>query len=163
MSREDYPAENFIGKTFLGIDFGEKVIGMSIFRYGSDPFPLLNGRINVYKGDDPFKLIKEIVENDLVNYIILGIPYLTDGKESAMTHKVISFGKELASKIPEVTIIHQDETLSTYEAEERMKNDPKFNFKVDLQRIDEMSACIIMEQFFSERVTSNPTDEGSQE
>lgn len=134
------------GKNFLGIDYGEKVIGLATFKVNSDPFPLLRGRI-ITERSNPHLEIKKIVDDDFIDYIIFGIPYFTDGKESEMTQKMKSIGEKIADFIFPTPLIFQDETLTTYEAEERMKNDPRFNFKIDMKRIDEMSASIIIEEF----------------
>lgn len=145
-------AKEFTGKTLLGIDYGEKVIGLAIYKYKVDPFPLLHGRIVVPRSKDIFQDLKNVIEEDFVDVIILGLPHLTDGKATAMTQKVKGFGEELSSRFPDCSLHYQDETLSTYEAEERMKNDPRFDFKINLEKIDEVSACIIIEQFLSEKV-----------
>lgn len=147
-----YESKDFEGKTLLGIDFGEKVIGLAIYRFKVDPFPLLHGRIIVEKCPDVMAELKNIIEEDFVDTIILGLPHLTDGKESQMTLKVKDFGVKLEAYASNCQLYFQDETLSTYEAEERMKQDPRFNFKVDLTKIDEVSACIIIEQFIQEKI-----------
>lgn len=152
-----YDANEFVGKTLLGIDYGEKVIGLAIYKYKVDPFPLLHGRIVVPKSLDIYEDIKKVVEEDFIDIIILGLPHLTDGQESPMTLKVKAVGEEIQRRMPTLKLYYQDETLSTYEAEERMKSDPRFNFKVDLQKIDEVSACIIIEQFLSEKIKSDLT------
>ena len=53
----------------------------------------------------------------------------------------------LAEEKLDIAIYTVDETLTTFEAEQRMQNDPKYNFKIDLKKIDELSATIILEQF----------------
>ena len=140
------------GQTLLGIDFGEKVIGLSLFAVGRDPFPLLHGRIIVSKVENTIDEIIKITEDDCVDRVILGLPLLTDGTESTMTLRVKKYGEELSAKLDPIPLHFQDETLSTYEAEERMKEDPRFNFKVDPQKIDELSASIIIEQFLQEKI-----------
>ncbi|MCR9205724.1 MAG: Holliday junction resolvase RuvX [Halobacteriovoraceae bacterium] len=147
-----FEAKEFTGKTLLGIDYGEKVIGLAIYKYKVDPFPLLHGRIVVPRSKNIYEDLKNIIEEDFVDIIILGLPHLTDGKATAMTQKVKAFGEDLRSRFPNCPLHYQDETLSTYEAEERMKNDPRFDFKINLEKIDEVSACIIIEQFLSEKV-----------
>ena len=77
--------------------------------------------------------------------IILGVPYFTDGKPSEMTRRVLEFAKRLVASI-NIPLFTQDESLSTFEAEERMKNDPKYNFAVDPKKIDEVAATIIIEE-----------------
>ncbi len=154
MSREQegIKEEEVRGQTLLGIDYGEKFIGLSLFTVGRDPFPFLHGRIVVSQVVDPKEEIKKIVEEEAVDIIILGLPHLTDGTESTMTLKVKKFGESLSAYLENMPLYFQDETLSTYEAQERMKSDPRFDFKVDLQKIDALSAAIIIEQFLQEQV-----------
>lgn len=145
--------EELEGQTLLGIDYGQKFIGLSLYTVGRDPFPFLHGRIVVAEVQDPIKEIASIVDDEAVDRIILGLPLLTDGQESTMTQLVRKFGESLQKEMTSVSLHFQDETLSTYEAEERMKNDPRFNFKVDYQKIDALSASIIIEQFLQEQVS----------
>ncbi len=154
MSREQegIKEEEVRGQTLLGIDYGEKFIGLSLFTVGRDPFPFLHGRIVASQVADPKEEIKKIVEEEAVDIIILGLPHLTDGTESTMTLKVKKFGESLSAYLENMPLYFQDETLSTYEAQERMKSDPRFDFKVDLQKIDALSAAIIIEQFLQEQV-----------
>lgn len=135
----------------LGIDYGEKVIGLSTYCHGRDPFPLLHGRIIVENTQKSIEEIKQVCTEEFIESIVLGLPFLTDGQESTMTKKVRDFGNLLQSSLPDIELFYQDETLSTYEASERMKNDPKFNFKVDPKSIDTLSAAIIIEAFINDR------------
>ena len=50
-------------------------------------------------------------------------------------------------EVPRTPLFLQDETLSTFEAKERMKQLPQYNFKIDLKRVDELAASIILEAF----------------
>ena len=136
---------------FLGIDYGEKVIGLSTYKLQADPFPLMYGRLVVKNDDVSLIELKSIIDTEFIDHVILGLPFLTDGNESSMTKKVRHFGELLQKKIGETPLSFQDETLSTYEAEERMKNDPRFDFKVDPKKIDALSAVIIIESYLSER------------
>lgn len=143
------------GQRLLGIDYGKKFMGLSLYHVGKDPFPILHGRIDVLSVSDPIQEIRQIVEEEFIDRIILGLPHLTDGTESTMTLEVKKFGENLQNSLNEIKLHFQDETLSTYEAEERMKNDPRFGFKVDYQKIDAVSASIIIEQFLLEQVAKS--------
>ena len=141
MKKSDYKF-----KKFLAIDYGRKFTGLASFKVDVDPFPLLHGRI-AYKDDEQLALdIQEIIDEEFVDYIVLGIPYFTDGTSSTMTKTVEAFADLLSSKVG-IEVFRADETLTTFEAEERMKSDPRFNFKVDMTQIDAMSALIILEEF----------------
>ncbi len=139
------------GKHLLGVDYGEKVIGLSTYKVGIEPFPLLHGRIITEQSKNIYTDLLQIIEDEFIDIIIWGVPYFTDGTESEMTKKVRSIGEELQAQLPDaVHLFFQDETLSTFEAEERMKNDPRFNFQVDLKKIDALSASIIIESFLQD-------------
>lgn len=139
--------ERFRNQNILAIDYGTKVVGLASFCPGKDPFPMTYGRIIV---KDDFQIIselKQIIEDEFFEVLILGLPLFTDGKESEMTQTVRTFGKLIEKEIG-IEPILQDETLSSFEAEKRMQEDPRYNFKVDPKKIDEVAACIILEDFF---------------
>lgn len=152
MTNSDDKVSSFHGKNILGVDYGEKVIGLSTYKVGIEPFPLLFGRIITEQSQDILQDLLQIIEDEFIDIVVWGVPYFTDGKESEMTVKIRKIGQSLEDKIPSaVSLYYQDETLSTFEAQERMKNDPRFNFQVDLKKIDALSASIIIESFLQEK------------
>ena len=139
--------KEFENKRLLAIDFGMKVIGTALFSPGKDPFPLIYEKI-IYKDHQSAILtILKFVENEDIDVVVLGIPYFVDGKESTNTLHVRNFGNQLKEKLKNVDFYEQDETLTTKTAQERMKNSPEYNFKVNLTKIDCLSAVIILEDF----------------
>lgn len=147
MSLKTYPKFiEFQGKSILAVDYGQKFTGLATFIPGKDPFPLLHGRI-AYKSDQNLiDELRKIMQAEGTEIVVIGIPTFLDGRESTMTKTVRNFIELFRQQITE-KIYEQDETLSTVEAEERMKNSPRFNFKVNYQEIDAMSASIILEDF----------------
>ncbi|MBT3982106.1 MAG: Holliday junction resolvase RuvX [Bacteriovoracaceae bacterium] len=138
----------FKGLEILAIDYGTKIVGLGSFCPGNTPFPMPWGKL-AYKNDDTLiDQLLEIIKREYFEVVVLGIPYYTDGKESDMTKRVKKFQKKLQSKLPEgVQLYDQDESLSSYEAEERMKSGARYNFKVDPNQIDALAAAIILEEF----------------
>jgi len=140
-------------KYLLAIDYGRKYTGLAHYRVGIDPFILKFGRIK-YESDD--QLIDEIIKvlgEEFMDIVVCGIPFFTDGKASTMTKTIQDFATKLKAKL-DVPLYLQNETLTTFEAEERMKNDPQYNFKVDYTQIDAVAATIILEEF-----VNNSSDE----
>ena len=133
-------------KHILGIDYGRKFTGFANYRVNIDPFILTFGRVEYINDEQLVSYIQNLITEEFFDIIILGIPRFTDGKESTMTKTILSFG-ELLKKEIDIPVYYIDETLTTFEAEERMKNDPRYNFQVDLKMIDAVSATIILEQF----------------
>jgi putative Holliday junction resolvase len=133
-------------KHIMAIDYGRKFTGYSLYKFNIDPFPLASGRVAY---SDDIKLIKDIkylIEEEFVDFLVMGIPYFTDGSESKQTKEMLVFSKELQNNV-NIPLYTVDETLTTYEAKERMMNDPRYNFKVDINKIDAVCASIIMEEF----------------
>lgn len=142
------------GKRILAIDYGTKVTGLAIFTPGKEPYPTPFDKI-IYKNDPQLaKDIIQICHNELIEVFVLGIPRLLDGTETNMTKQVQKFGQTI---LPLLTIegieyFEQDESLSTFEAKERMKNSPLYNFQVDPKKIDALAASIILEDFMRDEI-----------
>ncbi|MFG1481416.1 Holliday junction resolvase RuvX [Halobacteriovorax sp. HFRX-2_2] len=143
-----YPKfEEFRGLNILSIDFGEKVIGLGFYCPGREPFPIGAGRI-INKGIAHFySELEQVIEDQVVEVIVMGIPYYVDGNESEKTKEHKAIFNALVEKFPSVKFYQQDETLTTKSAKERMLNSPEYNFQFDPTKIDELSAVIILEDF----------------
>ena len=137
----------FKGKAIMAIDYGSKVVGTAKFCPGIDPFPLMLNKIVVKDESQVFKELELLINDESIEVIIVGVPYFTDGKESEQTKKNKAFAEKIRNKFSNIEVYEQDETLTTKEAEERMKNSAEFNFKVDPTKIDCLSAVIILEDF----------------
>ncbi len=139
--------QKYLDQNILAIDFGLKVTGLATFTPGKVPFPCPYDRI-IFKSDQQLaEQIESISLNEQIDLIILGMPRFSDGTDSEMTKRVLKFKKILEEKIQSIPVLEQDETLSTFEAKERMKSSPRYNFKVDLKQIDSLAASIILEDF----------------
>ena len=133
-------------KTLLAMDFGEKFIGVATFCVNRDPFPTPFGRI-ANKGElFVITELNKIISDESIDELVIGLPHLVDGKKTSTTAKAQSFVDFIRSKI-NLTVHEQDETLSTFEAQERMKNSPRYNFQVDYSQIDAVAASVILEDF----------------
>ncbi|MDH4466528.1 MAG: Holliday junction resolvase RuvX [Bacteriovoracaceae bacterium] len=141
-------------KNYLAIDYGTKFTGIAIYRHQEDPYPLGLLRLSTSTKDFLPSLVK-IIREEEIHFLVLGIPYYADGKSNHMTKKVLQFKTDLirflesqsSSSGQNVQVIEQDETLSTFEAEQRMKSSPLYQFKIDINKIDILSAQIILEDF----------------
>ena len=128
------------------MDYGEKFIGLATFCVNRDPFPTPFGRIANTSQDAVIHELKKIIGDELIDVIVIGLPFLTDGKKTSTTTKVQEFINFMREQFT-LQIYEQDETLSTFEAEFRMKNSPRYNFKIDLKQIDAVAASVILEDF----------------
>jgi putative Holliday junction resolvase len=133
-------------KTILAMDFGSKFIGVSTYCVNRDPYPTPYGRI-ANKGEaEVLRDLKKIVDDECVDQIVIGLPHLIDGKKTSSTERAQKFVDFIREQIT-LPVNEQDETLSTFEAESRMKNSPRYNFQVDYSQIDAVAATVILEDF----------------
>lgn len=147
MSEFTLPLEHPLNlKNILAMDFGEKFIGVATFCVNRDPFPTPYGRIQNTAPDAVIKALNKIIDDEIIDLIVIGLPHLTDGKKTSTTEKAQKFVDFIREHFT-LPIEEQDETLSTFEAESRMKNSPRYNFQVDLKQIDAVAASVILEDF----------------
>ncbi len=133
-------------KTLLAMDYGEKFIGVATYCVNRDPYPTPYGRIANKSPEQVVKELKKITDDESIDLIIVGLPHLTDGKATKMTERAQVFAKFIREQFT-LPVEEQDETLSTFEAESRMKASPRYNFQVDLSQIDAVAASVILEDF----------------
>lgn len=133
-------------KTILSLDFGEKFIGVASYCINRDPYPTPYGRIANQSISQVMQELRRIVDDESIDLLVIGVPFLTDGKKTSTTAKAENFIKIVREHF-QLGIEEQDETLSTFEAESRMKNSPRYNFQVDYSQIDAVAACVILEDF----------------
>jgi len=144
------PIPDLKGQKVLAIDFGTKATGLALFAPG-DPYPRPYDTVP-YKNDDQLiKAIQQVVSDEVVTIVVLGMPRFLDGKPSSMTVRVEKFSAQLKEAITPLPFFEQDEALSSAEARERMRESARYNFKVDPAKIDEFAASIILEDFLAER------------
>jgi putative Holliday junction resolvase len=147
MNEFHLPAEHLLNlKTILAMDFGEKFIGVATYCVNRDPYPTPYGRIANKGKEAVIKELKQIIDNESVDLVVIGLPHLVDGKKTSSTERAQSFVDMVREQISQ-PVEEQDETLSTFEAESRMKSSPQYNFQVDLSKIDAVAACVILEDF----------------
>ena len=133
----------------LGIDLGEKRIGISI----SDELGITAQglpTINSINEMEDLKKIKETLDKYGVEKIVLGFPKNMNGSIGKQAQKAISFAEKLKSSF-QLSVELEDERLSTSKAE-------KFLIETDRSRkkrkkvIDKMSAVIILQSFLDRRM-----------
>ncbi len=147
MNEFHLPADHELNlKNVLAMDFGEKFIGVATYCVNRDPFPVPFGRIQNHSMPHVVKELQKLIEEESIDIVVIGVPRLTDGKTTNMTTKAVMFVSEIRNQIA-LPVEEQDETLSTYEAESRMKNSPRYNFQIDLKQIDAVAASVILEDF----------------
>ncbi len=136
-------------KKFLGLDIGEKRIGVALSQDRIVvPFDIIDST-NLSKA---LSDIARICRSESIEKIIIGIPKSSNLKPKKITFqidKIHKFAMELTKNL-NIEITYIDETLTSKEAERKIKN-LKLNPKTKeyKEKIDKLSAQLILEQFIS--------------
>jgi putative Holliday junction resolvase len=134
---EDHPR-------ILGIDYGEKRIGLAI----SDPLNITAQPLKLLertKTGEDLALIKELIEEHGVEKVVIGLPLNMDGSEGFMTDAIRRFSEKL-KKIHPIEIIEVDERLTSHQADLSLKT-AKIRGKRKKSKIDTISAQIILQTY----------------
>jgi len=141
--------ENWCILRILGIDLGEKRIGISIsdeLEITAQGLPTINSMNEI----EDLNHIREIINKFGVTKIILGLPKNMNGSLGKQAQKAIFFAEKLQSSF-QLPVELEDERLSTSKAE-------KFLIETNRRRkkrkkvIDKMSAVIILQSFLDRRM-----------
>ncbi len=138
-SKKDTPEE-----MVLGIDYGEKNIGLAFGRSGlANPGPVISGKNDA----TAVREINQYIIENKINKIVIGLPLSQDGKETHQSIRVRRFAKLLRVyvKLPTTFI---DESNTSNEALESALQD---SISQKHRRIiDNISAAIILKKYFRE-------------
>lgn len=101
-----------------------------------------------------FKKITSLAKAWDIGNFVIGLPRNSQGEETEQSRYVRNFAKELKRAIPTAKICFQDESLTSVEAEKRLKNRKKGYKKGD---IDSEAAAIILQDFIEEKTGKSTT------
>ncbi len=128
----------------LAIDVGEKRVGVAI----SDALGMLAHPLKTIRWKTTAALVyelKEIVEQEKVVSLIVGMPYTLKGGFSKKTEEVHKIAEVLKEQLP-VPVILQDERLTTKMAEDALRSVGKQPSK-QRQQIDQIAAVYILQSY----------------
>ncbi len=130
-------------KTYLALDVGDKRIGIakanSISRL---PQPFLT--INV--DDGIMDTINQIIKDEQINVLVLGLPRGMDGQETEQSRKTRKFYDEIKKKI-NIDVYLIDEAGTSLKAKAELEARGKTYQKSD---IDSLAATYILEDYLNE-------------
>lgn len=104
-----------------------------------------------------FKKIASLARAWDINSFVIGLPRNSKGEETEQSKYVRKFALQLKREISGAKVCFQDESLTSVEAEKRLKNRKKGYKKGD---VDSEAAAIILQDFLEQR-TGKPTTRAS--
>ena len=131
-------------KRKMGLDFGKARIGVAF----SDLSSTIASADHVRKSqgeENDLNYFANLIKEKSVDKVVFGLPLKTDGTESEMSLIVRSFAEKL-EKVSGVQVCFQDERLTSFEAEEYLK-EAGIKWEKRKELLDKVSAQIILQNY----------------
>lgn len=125
---------------YLGIDYGEKKIGLSVSdENGEMAFPK---KVEVGSWKFVVRNLKKIIDDEKIGAIVLGLPLGFSMQETESTKKAREFGAFLKKELS-IEVFFQNEVLSTKEV--------KKSGSAREGMVDASSAALILQSFLDNK------------
>ncbi len=127
---------------YLAIDYGLKRTGLAVCDADetlASPLVVLTGQGGL------IEKIRQVVTDQAVDAIVLGLPLNMDGTEGNQAKRVRDFAAELTKQI-ELPLFFQDERLSSFDAEKRLAA-LGITRKKKKKHLDAIAAAAILQAF----------------
>ncbi len=141
-------AETRGDRTLLGFDFGLRRIGVAVGQECTRTATALT-TLQCPNQQPAWHRIEELIQEWQPDALVIGVPLHMDGQEQALTTYARQFGMQLAQRFG-LPVHEVDERLSSYEAEEIMKQREPLGRK-NKSRIDQLAASIILQDWFNQQ------------
>lgn len=135
----------------IGLDVGTKRIGVA----KADSATRIAVPYSAIEADgNEFEKIASLARAWDIESFVLGLPRSNEGNETQQSKYVRQFAKDLKAALPNAKICFQDESLTSVEAEKRLKKRKKGYKKAD---IDSEAATIILQDFLETHMRKKTT------
>lgn len=136
----------------LGIDFGERRIGLALSDPTAtiaQPLPTLTRRIGKRP---PIAAIVEIIQQNEVERVVVGLPLDLAGEETGWTQTVRAFADKLQQRAT-IPVDLLDERLTSVQAERAVRaSGLKKTEREQKARIDAAAAVLLLQTFLDRRI-----------
>jgi putative Holliday junction resolvase len=141
---------------YLGIDFGEKRIGLS---FGDElgvatPLAALTG----FAPSAAIERLAALIRDRRVTELVLGHPLNMDGTAGPKAREVEAFAARLTAAVG-LPVHLIDERLTTYEAESSIPRRKRRAVRAS-GLVDSRAACLILQDFLDQRSSPPPSETG---
>lgn len=126
-------------KSYMALDVGEKRIGVAI---GDTAVRIAVPFETITVDGSEIEQIASLIANESIDTLVVGYPRNQSGEPTAQTQFVETFAAELTGMTDE--LVFQDESLTSVQAEERLKSYGRPYSKGD---IDAQAAAIILQDY----------------
>lgn len=142
-----WPASEAVVMRVLGIDYGERRVGMAV----SDPTGTLASPLETLQRRrgkrPPVKAMAEVAQAREVETIVLGLPLTLEGEEDAWCAEVRAVGDALGQRTG-LPVVFVDERFTSRQAERAIRSaDLRRSQRREKERVDAGAATFILQSF----------------
>ncbi len=133
----------------LSIDYGKKRTGIAV----TDPSQIIANGLTTVDTKDLMKFLKDYVSREEVERFVIGLPTQPNGQPSENQKRVIVFAEKLRQIIPQIPVDFYDERFTSVLAHQAILDSGigKKRRQNDKGLVDEISACIILQNYMDQR------------
>jgi putative holliday junction resolvase len=142
-------------QVILALDVGDARIGVARGETGSS-FAFGRGFITRGKLAEDIRALKDLMEREKAELLVIGLPKSKDGTDSPQTQKVRAFAKELEKT--GVAVVLEDERFTTRLASQHLRDLPKHK-RQEKGRLDEAAAILILESYLAKIKQASETED----
>lgn len=132
----------------MGLDVGSHTVGVAISDLmGWTAQGLTTLKIDEAQENYGFDELLKLIEEHQVNKVIIGLPKNMDNSIGPRAQASLEYGEKLQSFSPQLTIIYQDERLTTTQAERMLVEEGNVSRKKRKHVIDKVAATLILQNY----------------
>ena len=132
----------------LGIDYGRKRTGIAV----TDPLQIVAGNLATVPTHTLMQFIKDYVEREPVERIVIGQPTQLNGEPSESMKYITPFVNRLRKELPDMPIVMYDERFTSTIAHQAMiDGGMKKSDRQDKSRVDAIAATIILNDYLQSK------------
>lgn len=130
----------------MAVDYGTKRLGVAL---GADGALLFSKTITAPSSRGAIAALRELIDQELVETLVLGLPLRLDGSEREEAREVRRFATQLAAK-KHLPVVFVDERLTSEEAQSILR-EQGLSGKDMRGKIDQQVAELLLAQYYRKR------------
>lgn len=140
----------------VSIDYGKKRTGLA----ATDPAQIIANGLTTVETSRLLAFLKDYVSREAVERFVIGLPVQPNGQPSENQARVLAFSERLKRALPNIPIELYDERFTSVLAQQAIRESGigKKRRETDKGLVDEISACIILQNYLESRLTTRPAE-----
>ena len=133
----------------LSIDYGKRRTGLAV----TDSSQIIANGLTTVDTKQLMSFLKDYVKKESVEKFVIGLPTQLNGLPSENQQRVLTFAKRLEKEIPQIPYEFYDERFTSVLAHQTILDSGigKKRRQTDKGLVDEISACIILQEYLEHK------------